>query len=71
MSKWHSDLSSIHDELDMISDLRQLRLFETDPGRKQDTFPGISRKMENQLDMNLFRNWILQQKIKFATELEK
>lgn len=68
-AKKHSDADSKKDEMDIISDLRQIRPFKFISGRCHNAFPNTNMSISKHLDPTLFHEWILNQKVKFATEI--
>lgn len=68
-AKKHSDADSKKDETDIINDLRQLSPFQFQAGRIHEAFPKVANTISKQLNPNLYHHWILNQKVKFATEI--
>lgn len=67
-SKKHSDKSSKEDELAILSDLRDIRPFHCQPGRKHSCFGEMSSSVVQNLDVDHYHNWINTRKVKFALE---
>ncbi|XP_052066118.1 uncharacterized protein LOC127705808 [Mytilus californianus] len=67
-SKKHSGKSSKADELAILSDLRDIRPFHCQPGRKHSSFGEISSSVVQNLDVDHYHNWINTRKVKFALE---
>ena len=61
-SKKHSEISSIPDEKKIIDDLRKIRPFKHDPGRKFEQFEKVVPSMLEHYKGHTFRTWFLKHK---------
>ena len=68
-AKKHSDISSDHDELRILEDLRLIRPFLSEVGREHNSFKNIPQSIVDNLVITEFRRWMTSWITKSGPEL--